>query len=151
MTLKLFDLLKKNFFFFFEIIKIEKRSLISFSSFFLVVFNMTSALLNNNIELNLSNGSAFSQFVKSKSVGDVLQKVKPGNNEVVLFDLPVTSTMEQAFDLLLAEDILTIPIYEMEGNKKKYVAIVSALDLLKLLSAKKVAFVLHPWEKWPFA
>jgi hypothetical protein len=76
----------------------------------------------------------FQRFVQSKSIASVIRKVKPDYRE--LLDLPLTSTMEEAFDLLLAEDILSVPIYHMEGNKKKYVAIVSALDLLKLLSTK---------------
>jgi hypothetical protein len=74
------------------------------------------------------------RFIQSKTVGDVFNKVKPIHRE--LLDLPLTSTMEEAFDLLLAEDILSVPIYYTENNEKKYVAIVSALDLLKLLSTK---------------
>ncbi|CEP13928.1 hypothetical protein [Parasitella parasitica] len=74
------------------------------------------------------------RFISTKTVGDVLNKVKPAHRD--LLDLPLTSTMEDAFDLLLAEDILSVPIYYTEGNEKKYVAIVSALDLLKLLSTK---------------
>lgn len=97
---------------------------------------MTSILNNNNISLNSSG--ALARFVRSKSVGDVIQKVKPDYQE--LLDLPVSATMEEAFDLLLAEDILSIPIYD---NEKNYVAIVSALDLLQLLSAKVCAMIVR--------
>jgi hypothetical protein len=95
-------------------------------------FNMTS-ILNRNTAITPKTDN-LSRFVHSKSIGDVIQKVKPEHQE--LLDLPVTCTMEEAFDLLLTEDIMSIPIYHSENNEKEYVAIVSALDLLKLLSAK---------------
>jgi hypothetical protein len=94
---------------------------------------MTSILSNNNVKL--TNKDTLFHFVQSKTVGDVLQKVKPTHRE--LLDLPLSSTMEEAFDLLLAEDILSVPIYRINENGiKEYITIVSALDLLKLFSTK---------------
>jgi hypothetical protein len=94
---------------------------------------MTSILSNSN-NLTSSRKDTLQHFIESKTVGDVLNKVKPTSRGIL--DLPLESTMEEAFDLLLAEDILSVPIYYLEGNQKQYVAIVSALDLLKLLSSK---------------
>lgn len=88
----------------------------------------------SNMQLISQQKDTLQRFIQSNTVGDVLNKVKPTHRG--LLDLPLTSTMEEAFDLLLAEDILSVPIYHTEGNIKKYVAIVSALDLLKLLSTK---------------
>ena len=94
---------------------------------------MTSILSNNIVDLKSKD--TLQRFIQSKTVNDVLQKVKPNSPE--LLDLPVTKTIEDAFDLLLAQDILSVPIYRSDDNGvKEYVAIVSALDLLKLLSTK---------------
>ncbi|KAF7727455.1 hypothetical protein EC973_007524 [Apophysomyces ossiformis] len=70
-------------------------------------------------------------FISSKTVANILAKVKPPPNRQVV-DMPVTATMEEALDLLLAEDILSVPVYRWENNQKKYITIVSVLDLLKL-------------------
>jgi CBS-domain-containing membrane protein len=94
---------------------------------------MTSILSNTN-NLTASRKDTLQHFIESKTVGDVLNSVKPTSRE--LLDLPLESTMEEAFDLLLAHNILSVPIYYLEGDQKHYVAIVSALDLLKLLSSK---------------
>lgn len=104
------------------------------------VFNMTSILSNDSI--HLSNKDTLHKFIQSKTVNDVLQKVKPTQRE--LLDLPCTSTIEEAFDLLLAQDILSVPIYRSSNGIKEYITIVSALDLLKLLSlkVKKIFFCL---------
>lgn len=103
---------------------------------------MTTVL--SNMQLINQHKDTLQRFIQSKTVGDVLNKVKPTYRE--LLDLPLTSTMEEAFDLLLAEDILSVPIYYIEGNEKKYVAIVSALDLLKLLSTKVCSVVLWSYS-----
>ncbi|KAG2197371.1 hypothetical protein INT46_008368 [Mucor plumbeus] len=95
----------------------------------------------SNMQLINEQKDTLQRFIQSKTVGDVFNKVKPIHRE--LLDLPLTSTMEEAFDLLLAEDILSVPIYYTENNEKKYVAIVSALDLLKLLSTKVSVETLH--------
>ncbi|KAG0165865.1 hypothetical protein DFQ28_008185 [Apophysomyces sp. BC1034] len=85
---------------------------------------------------NYSSEQQFSEtthqaFVSSKTVANVLAKVKPPPNRQVV-DLPATATMEEALDLLLAEDILSVPVYRLENNQKIYITIVSVLDLLKL-------------------
>lgn len=108
----------------------------------------TSILPNNNVHLNNRKDTQLFDFIQSKTVGDVLTKVKPNQRE--LLDLPLTSTMEEALDLLLAQDILSVPIYRLNENNnvKEYITIVSALDLLKLLSTKvkKNMLVLSSWE-----
>lgn len=95
---------------------------------------MTSIVSSNSNLHSDDISDKFQHFVQSKSIADVIRKVKPVYRQ--LLDLPLTSTMEDAFDLLLAEDIISVPIYYTEDHEKKYVAIVSALDLLKLLSTK---------------
>ncbi|KAI9497323.1 hypothetical protein BDB00DRAFT_868761 [Zychaea mexicana] len=75
------------------------------------------------------------EFIASKTVANVLSEVKAASTRQ-LVDLPSTATMEEAFDVLLAEDILSVPVYQLEADQhaKKYLAIVSVLDLLKLLN-----------------
>ncbi|KAI8877990.1 hypothetical protein K501DRAFT_259434 [Backusella circina FSU 941] len=76
-------------------------------------------------------------FISSNTVADVLNKVKPVSNNRPLYDLPVTASVEEAFDLLLKQNILAVPIYQQQENEdKKYLAIVSAFDLLKLLGTQ---------------
>ncbi|KAI9344773.1 hypothetical protein BD770DRAFT_328789 [Pilaira anomala] len=95
---------------------------------------MTSILNNNNISLN--NKDTLLEFIQSKNVGQVIEKVKPMSTRELL-DLPCSCTMEKAFDFLLAHDILSVPIYRTnDKGEKEYITIVSALDLLKLLSTK---------------
>ncbi|KAI8969289.1 hypothetical protein BDF20DRAFT_826778 [Mycotypha africana] len=105
-----------------------------------------SLLRNNNNESNTpsfhkgvsddTHNSRFIQFIQNSTVADVLNMVKP-DQPYELFDLPLTATMEEAFDLLLKHDILSLPVYRLEdNNEKKYITFVSALDLLKLLSTK---------------
>ncbi|KAI9243444.1 hypothetical protein BDA99DRAFT_566667 [Phascolomyces articulosus] len=74
-------------------------------------------------------------FIASKTVANVLAQVKPASTRQ-LVDLPSTATMEEAFDVLLAEDILSVPVYQLDSDQhtKKYLTIVSVLDLLKLLN-----------------
>ncbi|KAI8375400.1 hypothetical protein EDC96DRAFT_572023 [Choanephora cucurbitarum] len=96
---------------------------------------MTASVLSSSTHSSNRQDTHLHQFIQSQTVGDVLNKVKPTHRE--LMDLPLTSTMEQAFDLLLAGDVLSVPIYKLnEQGEKEYVAIVSALDLLKLLGSK---------------
>ncbi|KAI8068412.1 hypothetical protein BC940DRAFT_299012 [Gongronella butleri] len=78
--------------------------------------------------------STHQTFIHTKTIGNVINKVKlPSNRELV--DLPVSATVEQAFDLLLAEEILSLPVYRIKDNQKVYVTIVSVLDLLKLYAS----------------
>ncbi|RUO97193.1 hypothetical protein BC936DRAFT_140836 [Jimgerdemannia flammicorona] len=68
-------------------------------------------------------------FIASHNVASVLAEVKEQPSELV--DLSLDSTVEEAFDVLLANDILSVPVYRVEDETKVYVAIVGVLDLLK--------------------
>lgn len=78
----------------------------------------------------------FKQFIQSSTIGNLIDKVKPIEQQRDLIDLPATATIEEALDLLLAEDIKSVPIYELDQNEKKYIMIVSALDLLRLICSQ---------------
>ncbi|PHZ07902.1 uncharacterized protein RHIMIDRAFT_271235 [Rhizopus microsporus ATCC 52813] len=78
----------------------------------------------------------FKQFIQSSTIGNLIDKVKPIEQQRDLIDLPATATIEEALDLLLAEDIKSVPIYELNQNEKKYIMIVSALDLLRLICSQ---------------
>ncbi|KAI7864898.1 hypothetical protein BDF14DRAFT_1829996 [Spinellus fusiger] len=73
-------------------------------------------------------------FTTHQTVKNLIESIKPLSKRQ-LIDLPLTSTMEDAFDLFLAENILSVPVYCLQGTTKRYLAIVSALDLLRLLGA----------------
>ncbi|KAI9025096.1 hypothetical protein CLU79DRAFT_803774 [Phycomyces nitens] len=73
-------------------------------------------------------------FISSRTVANLIEDVKP-ESQRELCDLALTSTMEEAFDLFLAKDILSAPVYTIENGTKRYLAIVSVLDLLKLLGS----------------
>jgi len=76
-------------------------------------------------------------------IADVLSAVKPMHQRPLL-DLSSDCSIEEALDLLLAEDILSVPIYRLNNNgNKEYLTIVSALDLLHLLSSKVSLESLH--------
>ena len=95
---------------------------------------MTTSLTNSMNGLP-RRSSIQREFIKSKTVANVLSEVKPASNRK-LADLPSTATVEEAFDVLLAEDILSVPVYQLEPDQhtKKYLTIISVLDLLKLLN-----------------
>lgn len=100
---------------------------------------MTSIEASNAV-LPQRKKSVQGMFIASRTVVNVLAKVKPPSNRR-LVDLPSTATMEEAFDVLLAEDILSVPVYELQAdNTKKYLTIISVLDLLKLLSSHVSVF-----------
>lgn len=112
---------------------------------------MTSIEASNAV-LPQRKKSVQGMFIASRTVVNVLAKVKPPSNRR-LVDLPSTATMEEAFDVLLAEDILSVPVYELQAdNTKKYLTIISVLDLLKLLSSHvSVFFHARAWESFiPF-
>ncbi|ORZ18002.1 hypothetical protein BCR42DRAFT_412947 [Absidia repens] len=58
-------------------------------------------------------------FIATKTIADVLAKVKPTLSNRELVDLPMTATVDEALNTLLTEDILSVPV---------------VLDLLKLWS-----------------
>ncbi|KAI8337563.1 hypothetical protein BC941DRAFT_396441 [Chlamydoabsidia padenii] len=82
-----------------------------------------------------SNSSTHASFIATKTISNVIANVKPTHSNRQLLDLPVSATIEEAFDVLLAQDILSIPVYRLDENQTKvYVTIISVLDQLKLLS-----------------
>lgn len=96
---------------------------------------MTTTFNNSNAIPPQRRGSATKDFLDSKTVANVLNQVKPTNTRQ-LIDLPADATVEQALDVLLQHDILSVPVYHMQGQGKQYVTIVSVLDLLKLVSTQ---------------
>lgn len=93
------------------------------------------ATLQQSSDVHFSFGTrrnSTHSFISNKTVANVITKIKPPTSRQ-LVDLPVTSTIEEAFDILLAEDILSVPIYKMVDNKKIYLTIIGVIDLLKLL------------------
>ncbi|KAG1149981.1 hypothetical protein G6F37_004562 [Rhizopus arrhizus] len=101
---------------------------------------MTTLLNSNNSSVNQTSFKGYQQFIASSRIDDLIQKVKPVDQQRKLIDLPVTATIEEALDILLANDIRSVPIYQYTvDNKKEYVKIVSALDLLRLLSTQITA------------
>ncbi|KAI8366694.1 uncharacterized protein BYT42DRAFT_549776 [Radiomyces spectabilis] len=86
-------------------------------------------LINNSRR----RSSAHHSFISTKTVANVLSTIKQHPYRP-LIDLPVRATIEETLDLLLAEDIISVPVYRCDNNKKHYITIVSALDLLKWLS-----------------
>ncbi|KAI8978404.1 hypothetical protein BDB01DRAFT_860969 [Pilobolus umbonatus] len=103
---------------------------------------MTTIIPINNNNSIKSIDNTLQTFIKSTTIADVLSSVKPTSR--TLLDLSSDATIEQALDLLLAEDILSVPIYKKgTSSNKQYITIVSALDLLKLLSTKVSMSSLH--------
>lgn len=102
----------------------------------------------------LSGGSSSTtcvhpSFIATKTISNVLANVKPTPSNRQMVDLPISATIEEAFDVLLAEDILSVPVYRVneEDQTKVYVTIISVLDLLKLLSQHVSTRKKSPWEK----
>ncbi|KAF9135403.1 hypothetical protein BGW39_003200 [Mortierella sp. 14UC] len=74
--------------------------------------------------------SLHSQFLETHTVADVLSEKKQDH---ALIDIQVTATVEKVFETLLANDILSVPVYRKFNNRKDYVAIIDAFDLLSTL------------------
>ncbi|CAG8584299.1 9106_t:CDS:2 [Ambispora gerdemannii] len=66
-------------------------------------------------------------FIEKQTVANVLAE-KP--NIQLLIQLPVNATVEEAFDLLLAENILSVPVYRIWKGHREPIALVSAFDLV---------------------
>jgi hypothetical protein len=69
-------------------------------------------------------------FITSKTVGDLVKELKPQSD---LVDVASNETLEVVFDTLLANDILSVPVYKENSQPKEYLGFVSALNLLRLL------------------
>ncbi|KAF9298362.1 hypothetical protein BGZ88_007015 [Linnemannia elongata] len=74
--------------------------------------------------------SLHAQFLATHTVADVLSEKKQDHD---LIDIQVTATVETVFETLLANDILSVPVYRKFNNRKDYVAIIDAFDLLSTL------------------
>ncbi|RKP10222.1 hypothetical protein THASP1DRAFT_27988 [Thamnocephalis sphaerospora] len=67
-----------------------------------------------------------------------VQQLLSGKKDVIpLVDVAATASVEEALDLLLANDILTLPVYSTQNvpdnEERQYVGFVSAYDLLTFL------------------
>ena len=69
-------------------------------------------------------------FINNKVVGDLVKELKPQSD---LVDVASNETLEVFFDTLLANDILSVPVYKENSQPKEYVGFVSALNLLRLI------------------
>ncbi|CAG8683741.1 5828_t:CDS:2 [Funneliformis caledonium] len=56
--------------------------------------------------------------------------LKEKQNISKLIEIPVTATIEEAFDVLLAENILSVPVYRFWRGHKQPIAIVNVFDLV---------------------
>ncbi|KAF9921723.1 hypothetical protein FBU30_008210 [Linnemannia zychae] len=74
--------------------------------------------------------SLHSQFLATRTVADVLNEKKQDHP---LIDIQVTATVEKVFETLQSNDILSVPVYRKFNNRKDYVAIIDAFDLLSTL------------------
>jgi CBS domain containing-hemolysin-like protein len=70
-------------------------------------------------------------FIASKTVGDLVKELKPRSD---LVDVPSSETLETVFDILLANDILSVPVYKEDSKPKEYLGFVSVLDLVRLVA-----------------
>ena len=66
-------------------------------------------------------------FIKEQTVGSIL---KEKQNISKLIEIPVTATIEEAFDVLLAENILSVPVYRLWREHRQPIAIVNVFDLV---------------------
>ncbi|KAI8577782.1 hypothetical protein K450DRAFT_301602 [Umbelopsis ramanniana AG] len=69
-------------------------------------------------------------FISRKTVDDLLRELKPQSD---LVDVASSETLEIVFDTLLANDILSVPVYKENSQPKEYIGFVSALNLLRLI------------------
>ncbi|CAG8780860.1 10440_t:CDS:2, partial [Acaulospora morrowiae] len=69
-------------------------------------------------------------FTKSQTVGSVINSKQDIH---CLIEIPITATIEEAFDLLLAENILSVPVYRFWRGHKQPIAIVNVLDLVTFI------------------
>lgn len=70
-------------------------------------------------------------FIASKTVGDLVKELKPRSD---LVNVPSSETLESVFDILLANDILSVPVYKEDSKPKEYLGFVSVLDLVRLVA-----------------
>jgi len=66
-------------------------------------------------------------FIASRKVADLLKELKPQSD---LVDVPSNATLEYVFEVLLANDILSVPVYKDQSQPKEYLGFVSVQDLV---------------------
>ncbi|CAG8838348.1 25876_t:CDS:2 [Gigaspora margarita] len=74
-------------------------------------------------------------FVKGQTVGAVRNSKQETHT---LIEIPITATIEEVFDVLLAENILSIPVYRLWRGHKRPVAIVNVTDLVAFVCLQPI-------------
>ncbi|KAG9292003.1 hypothetical protein G9A89_017902 [Geosiphon pyriformis] len=74
-------------------------------------------------------------FVEDQTIAKVLAEKQIIQS---LIELPVSATIEEAFDLLLAENILSVPVYRIWKNHREPIALVSAFDLVTFVCLQPI-------------
>ncbi|CAG8603043.1 20417_t:CDS:2 [Cetraspora pellucida] len=74
-------------------------------------------------------------FVKEQTVGAVRNSKQDAKT---LIEIPITATIEEVFDVLLAENILSIPVYRLWKGHKRPVAIVNVTDLVAFVCPQPI-------------
>jgi len=70
-------------------------------------------------------------FISDQTVGSVLNEKQ---NIQSLIEISVNATVEEAFDLLLAENILSVPVYRRWRGRREPIAIVNVFDLVTFVA-----------------
>jgi hypothetical protein len=66
-------------------------------------------------------------FLAKKKVLDLIRELKPQSD---LVDVPSDATLEYVFEVLLANDILSVPVYKAESQPKEYLGFVTVQDMV---------------------
>ncbi|CAG8474673.1 326_t:CDS:2 [Paraglomus occultum] len=74
-------------------------------------------------------------FISDQTVGSVLNEKQ---NIQSLIEISVNATVEEAFDLLLAENILSVPVYRRWRGRREPIAIVNVFDLVTFVALQPI-------------
>ncbi|CAH1761579.1 8234_t:CDS:2 [Entrophospora sp. SA101] len=74
-------------------------------------------------------------FIKNLTIDSVISEKQ---NKSRLIEIPTTATVEEAFDVLLAENILSVPVYKYFKGRKQPIAIISVLDLVSFICLQPI-------------
>ncbi|GBC02461.1 hypothetical protein RclHR1_04640004 [Rhizophagus clarus] len=74
-------------------------------------------------------------FLKEQTIDSV---IKEKQNISQLIEIPITATIEEAFDVLLAENILSVPVYRLWRGHKQPIAIVNVVDLVAFVCLQPI-------------
>lgn len=66
-------------------------------------------------------------FLANKKVFDLIRELKPQSD---LVDVPSDATLEYVFEVLLANDILSVAVYKAQSQPKRYLGFVTVQDML---------------------